>query len=119
MRKLCIFLPVLVAVTSAYAQGVGADSLRLRSTAGGAAWLLLPQTATSQYRLLLPPTLGTASNQLMWVNGATGQISLLPPGSVGQILQLGAGGLSWVDLSPLVAQKCLESRGQQRGRILG
>ena|GEM_PF-3198178 len=104
MRKLCIFLPVLVAVTSAYAQGVGADSLRLRSTAGGAAWLLLPQTATSQYRLLLPPTLGTASNQLMWVNGATGQISLLPPGSVGQILQLGAGGLSWVDLSPLVAQ---------------
>ena len=111
MKRFCVVWFGLIAAATLYGQGAGVDSLRLRSNAGGAAWLLLPQTATSQYRLLLPPSLGTNTNQLLWVNGATGQLSLLPPGTIGQILQLGTGGLSWVDLPPLIAQNAWSLNG--------
>ncbi|MCS7226973.1 MAG: hypothetical protein NZ821_08285, partial [Gloeomargarita sp. SKYB31] len=94
---------MVITAVEVHAQGVGADSLRLRSNAGGQAWLLLPQTTTAQYRLLLPSTLGTANHQLMWINGGTGQISLLPPGLDGQVLQYGAGGLSWVSVPTLIS----------------
>ncbi len=93
---------LVFSTTSALAQGVGADSLRLRSSSGGAVWMLMPQTATQQYRLLLPPSLGTSNNQLVWVNGSTGQMALLPPGTVGQLLQVGAGGLGWVTPTALI-----------------
>ena len=111
MKRFCVVWFGLIAAATLYGQGVGVDSLRLRSNAGGAAWLLLTQTATAQYRLLLPPSLGTNTNQLLWVNGATGQLSLLPPGTIGQILQLGTGGLSWVDLPPLIAQNAWSLSG--------
>ncbi|MDW8272571.1 MAG: hypothetical protein RML15_09215, partial [Bacteroidota bacterium] len=101
MKRVALFL--VITAVEVHAQGVGADSLRLRSNAGGQAWLLLPQTTTAQYRLLLPSTLGTANHQLMWINGGTGQISLLPPGLDGQVLQYGAGGLSWVSVPTLIS----------------
>ncbi|MFN8366545.1 MAG: hypothetical protein U0Y96_04800 [Candidatus Kapaibacterium sp.] len=92
---------IVLGNTALLAQGIGADSVRLRSSAGGSAWLSLPSSMVSNYRLIFPSTLNSLAGQLMIVDGITGQVSLLSPGSAGQLLQFNGTNLGWTSIAAI------------------
>ncbi|MBL7975936.1 MAG: hypothetical protein JNJ85_13555, partial [Candidatus Kapabacteria bacterium] len=92
---------IVLGNTALLAQGIGADSVRLRSSAGGSAWLSLPSSMVSNYRLIFPSTLNSLTGQLMIVDGITGQVSLLSPGSAGQLLQFNGSNLGWTSIASI------------------
>ncbi len=94
---------LLCGTTLSNAQGLGADSLRLGSAAGGSSWISLPSSASGSYRLILPSTLGVATPQLMHVNGLTGQIGLLSPGAASELLQMSGSGMAWINPDTLIS----------------
>ncbi len=94
--SIVVFGLVALSTPKLVAQGVGSDSLRLSSPAGGSAWISLPSATISSYRLLLPATLGSSASQLAYVNGTTGQMSLLSPGTTQQLLRMNGTSLEWI-----------------------
>ncbi|MBL7997738.1 MAG: hypothetical protein JNL32_03775, partial [Candidatus Kapabacteria bacterium] len=83
------------------AQGISADSLRLRNASGNAAWFVFPNSAASSYRLIMPPALTPTPNQLLFVDGTNGQMGILAPGTNGQVLQFNGTNLSWRTLASI------------------
>ncbi len=96
---------VFCAPTLLWAQGFGVDSIRIGNANGGSSWIVLPSAATQSYRMLLPPNLGSSSGQLLYVDGPSGQLNLLSPGSDSQLLRMSSGALSWIQPDSIVQQQ--------------
>ncbi len=91
----------VICASASMAQGIAADSLHLGNGNGGSTWLLIPPSASSSYRLILPSTLGAANSQLLFVDGLSGQMSLLNPGGNTDVLHISSGSLAWINRDTL------------------
>ncbi len=110
MKKIKLFILFFVPALC-FAQGSGVDSLRFGASSGGSVWIAMPSSSTTNYRLLLPSSLGVSNSQILYVNGTSGQISALNPGNNGELLRISSGSLNWLSPDTLFAASGWALRG--------